>query len=109
MPGLTFSVESAEAIPFAAAPTIAFRLRVVNPNASQVIQSVALRCQILIEASRRHYNAGERQGLRDLFGEPERWSQNAQLLEAGPLGEKEFQAIRDRWEECAPRTWIGQI
>ena len=40
---------------------------------------------------------------------PERWSQNAQLLEAGPLGEKEFQAIRDRWEECAPRTWIGQI
>jgi aryl-alcohol dehydrogenase-like predicted oxidoreductase len=40
---------------------------------------------------------------------PERWSQNAQVLEAGPLGEKEFQAIRDRWEECAPRTWIGQI
>jgi aryl-alcohol dehydrogenase-like predicted oxidoreductase len=40
---------------------------------------------------------------------PERWSQNAQVLEAGPLSEKEFQAIRDRWEECAPRTWIGQI
>jgi hypothetical protein len=80
MPGLTFSVESAEAIPFAAAPTIAFRLRVVNPNASQVIQSVALRCQILIEASRRHYNAGERQGLRDLFGEPERWSQTLRAL-----------------------------
>jgi aryl-alcohol dehydrogenase-like predicted oxidoreductase len=40
---------------------------------------------------------------------PERWSQNARLLEAGSLGGKEFQSIRERWEECAPRTWIGQI
>jgi aryl-alcohol dehydrogenase-like predicted oxidoreductase len=40
---------------------------------------------------------------------PERWSQNARLLEAGPLTEFEFRAIRDRWEECAPRIWIGQI
>jgi aryl-alcohol dehydrogenase-like predicted oxidoreductase len=40
---------------------------------------------------------------------PERWRENARLLEAGPLNENEFQAIRERWEECAPRTWIGQI
>ena len=40
---------------------------------------------------------------------PERWEQNARLLEAGPLSDAEFQAIHDRWEECAPRTWIGQI
>ncbi|HST31563.1 MAG TPA: aldo/keto reductase [Chthoniobacterales bacterium] len=40
---------------------------------------------------------------------PERWRENAQLLEAGPLDQTEFQAIRERWEECAPRTWIGQI
>jgi aryl-alcohol dehydrogenase-like predicted oxidoreductase len=40
---------------------------------------------------------------------PARWRENALLLEAGPLSESEFQAIRDRWEECAPRTWIGQI
>ncbi len=40
---------------------------------------------------------------------PERWSENARLLDAGPLSKQEFQAIRDRWEECAPRTWIGQI
>ena len=40
---------------------------------------------------------------------PERWEQNAKLLEAGPLSDAEFRAIRDRWEECAPRTWIGQI
>ena len=40
---------------------------------------------------------------------PERWAENARLLEAGPLNDPEFQGIRERWEECAPRTWIGQI
>jgi len=40
---------------------------------------------------------------------PERWQQNARLLESGPLSEAEFAAIRHRWEEYAPRTWIGQI
>ncbi len=40
---------------------------------------------------------------------PERWRENARLLEAGPLDDPEFQRIRERWEECAPRTWIGQI
>jgi aryl-alcohol dehydrogenase-like predicted oxidoreductase len=40
---------------------------------------------------------------------PERWQENAQLIEAGPLNEQEFQSIRHRWEEVAPRIWIGQI
>jgi aryl-alcohol dehydrogenase-like predicted oxidoreductase len=40
---------------------------------------------------------------------PERWTQNAKLLKAGPLDEPTFRKIRERWEECAPRTWIGQI
>jgi aryl-alcohol dehydrogenase-like predicted oxidoreductase len=40
---------------------------------------------------------------------PERWEQNAKLLEAGPLDEPTFRNIRERWEECARRTWIGQI
>jgi len=39
---------------------------------------------------------------------PERWEQNAKLLEAGPLKEAEFQAIRHRWEDVAPRIWVGQ-
>jgi aryl-alcohol dehydrogenase-like predicted oxidoreductase len=39
---------------------------------------------------------------------PERWRENAKLLEAGPLNGAEFQAIQDRWEEYAPKTWIGQ-
>jgi aryl-alcohol dehydrogenase-like predicted oxidoreductase len=39
---------------------------------------------------------------------PERLKQNAKLIAAGPLSEEEFQAIRHRWEEVAPRIWVGQ-
>jgi Family of unknown function (DUF6084) len=74
VPGLTFTVENAEAIPFAASPTIAFRLRVMSQPV-EPIQNIALHCQIRIEAQRRRYTSAERHGLRDLFGEPDRWSQ----------------------------------
>ncbi len=80
MPGLNFTLERAEAVPFAAAPTIAFTLRVTNLNLTQAIQSIALRSQILIEATRRHYTPEERHNLRDLFGEPDRWSQTLRSL-----------------------------
>lgn len=40
---------------------------------------------------------------------PERWEANARLLAAGPLTEPEFTSIRHRWEEVAPRIWIGQV
>ncbi|MGI8819861.1 MAG: aldo/keto reductase [Chthoniobacterales bacterium] len=39
---------------------------------------------------------------------PERWQENALMLEAGGLNEAEFAAIRDRWDDIAPRTWVGQ-
>lgn len=39
---------------------------------------------------------------------PERWLENAKLIEAGPLSDAEFSVIRERWEEIAPNTWIGQ-
>ena len=80
MPVLTFAVERAEAVPFAAGPTLAFQLRVANNLNEETIQSVALRCQILIDASRRRYQPKERDGLRDLFGEPDRWSQTLRPL-----------------------------
>jgi len=40
---------------------------------------------------------------------PERCQQNAKLLEEGTLDEAFFREIRERWEECAPQTWIGQV
>ena len=39
---------------------------------------------------------------------PERWSQNAAHLEAGPLPAREFETIRARWREAAEASWAGQ-
>lgn len=80
MPDLNFQVESVEAVAFAVAPLLVFKLRVTNANAGELIQTVALRCQIQIEPTRRHYNAEEQNQLLDLFGEPERWSQTLRTM-----------------------------
>lgn len=40
---------------------------------------------------------------------PERWQQNAALLNAGPLTQDQFEEIRARWREVADSSWIGQI
>lgn len=40
---------------------------------------------------------------------PDRLNQNVELLRTGPLDREHFEQIRQRWEEFAPRTWIGQI
>jgi aryl-alcohol dehydrogenase-like predicted oxidoreductase len=39
---------------------------------------------------------------------PDRWSQNAALLDAGPLDRETFQAIRARWQAVATPEWLGQ-
>jgi len=39
---------------------------------------------------------------------PERCQENARLLESSPLPQNEYNAIRDRWDVIAPKTWIGQ-
>jgi hypothetical protein len=80
MPDLDIAVESAEPVPFAAAPMLGFKLRVTNRNPEEVIHTVVLRCQIQIEVSRRHYSAPDQERLRDLFGEPERWGQTLRNL-----------------------------
>jgi hypothetical protein len=68
-------VESVSVVPFAAVPLLSFRIAVANATSGQPIFSVALRCQIQIEVTRRRYAAGEQERLLDLFGEPERWGQ----------------------------------
>jgi hypothetical protein len=79
MPDLNFHVEGAAPERFAAAPLLAFKLRVseaVAPGAGPTsIHAVVLRCQIRIEPSRRSYTVPERERLSDLFGTPERWGQ----------------------------------
>lgn len=80
MPDLSFRVESAEVAQFTATPQIVLKLRVTNADADQTIHSVALRCQIQMEVTRRRYSPREQEKLIDLFGEPERWSQTLRNL-----------------------------
>ena len=80
MPDLSFKVEGANVVPFAAAPMLAFKLRVQNGVASETIHSVVLRCQIQIDVTRRRYTEEEQKRMLDLFGEPERWSQTLRSL-----------------------------
>ena len=80
MPDLSYEIEDAAAVPFAVAPTIGFKLRIDNANETETIHSVALRGQIRIEVTKRRYTPEEQAGMRDLFGEPERWSQTLRSL-----------------------------
>lgn len=75
MPDLKFHIEGAEAVAFAAQPLLALKLRVDNSNAEETIHTITLRAQIQIEANRRRYSPEEKKRLRDLFDEPDRWSQ----------------------------------
>ncbi len=75
MPDLDFRVERAAPVPFGATPLMAFHIGVTNADPEEAIYSVALRCQIQIEATRRRYSPEEKERLLDLFGEPERWGQ----------------------------------
>jgi hypothetical protein len=80
MPDLSFSVESAAAIPFAAAPTIALKLRITNADPAETIHTVVLRCQIQLEVARRSYSPAEQAQMLELFGAPERWGQTLRSM-----------------------------
>jgi hypothetical protein len=80
MPDLSFQIEKAEATTFTAAPQLAFKLRLTNASAAEMIHTVALRCQIQIEVTRRRYSEKDQESLLDLFGEPDRWGQTLRSL-----------------------------
>ena len=71
-PALDFAVESAEAVRFAAAPTVAFRLRIAT---DKPVRSLALNAQIRIAPARRRYSARDEQRLVELFGPPGQWGE----------------------------------
>lgn len=80
MPDLDFAIDGVEVVAYAAAPLLHFRLRVTNADPAESIHTVALRCQINIDATHRHYTADEERSLRDLFGDPDRWSQTLRTM-----------------------------
>ncbi|MFF3327500.1 DUF6084 family protein [Streptomyces sp. NPDC002889] len=72
MTELGFTCTGVRADPYAAGPTLVFRLRITASDQAQV-HALALRCQIRIEPARRGYDKAEADGLADLFGERSRW------------------------------------
>ena len=76
-PALTFAVESAEAVRFAAAPTISFSLRV---GADAAVRSLMLSAQIRIAAPARGYDPETAERLTDLFGDPADWGRTLRSL-----------------------------
>jgi len=80
MPDLSFQIEKSEPQRFTVAPTLLFKLRIANAVANETIHSVALRCQIQLEVTRRQYSSEDQDQLRDLFGETERWGQTLKSM-----------------------------
>jgi Family of unknown function (DUF6084) len=80
MPELSFQIERAEVVQQSVSPLLAFKLLVTTSDPEQTIHTVALRCQIQIEVTRRKYSATDQVRLRDLFDEPSRWSQTLKNL-----------------------------
>ncbi|MEV3931757.1 MULTISPECIES: DUF6084 family protein [unclassified Streptomyces] len=73
MNGLGFSVLDVVAEPYTVVPQLTARLRITDGSGDPV-HAVVLHCQVRIEPQRRHYDEAEREGLRGLFGEQDRWS-----------------------------------
>ncbi|MEV4611370.1 DUF6084 family protein [Kitasatospora sp. NPDC049258] len=72
MSELGFSCTGVRADPYAAGPTLVFRLRITAADNARV-HALALRCQLRIEPAKRRYGPAEAAGLANLFGEPARW------------------------------------
>ena len=79
VPDLDFAVEGAEALTFAASPSLLFKLRIENLG-KEPIRSVALSTQVRIAATQRHYDSAEQERLLELFGEPSRWKDTLRSL-----------------------------
>jgi len=69
---LTIRAVGARTEPHAAVPTLVFDLA-LEESTGQLVESIALRCQIRIEPHRRRYSPEEERNLIELFGESPRW------------------------------------
>jgi hypothetical protein len=70
LPRLAFAVESAAAVRFAAAPTIAF---ILGLESDRPVRSLSLNAQIRIVPTRRGYDLADEERLVELFGTADRW------------------------------------
>jgi hypothetical protein len=79
MSHLLFEALGARPEPYAAVPTLVFRLGITETTGEQV-HAVALKTQIQIEPRRRHYAPPEEERLLELFDRPHRWGETLKTL-----------------------------
>ena len=79
MSPLEFQILGARAEPYAAVPTLLFRVG-LKDVADRRIHAVALRCQVQIETQKRQHSDSEAGRLQELFGPRERWGQTLRSL-----------------------------
>jgi uncharacterized protein DUF6084 len=72
VPELDLEVISAGAEPDTLIPILNFRIR-IRESEGRRVDAISLRCQIMVQATRRTYAPGEQDALLDLFGKPARW------------------------------------
>ena len=60
MPDLSFTVESAESVPFAAAPTLVVQAARKNAEPDETIHTVVLRARSRLKSTRRRYSDAEK-------------------------------------------------
>jgi hypothetical protein len=82
---LRFACVGARPEPYAAGPTLLFRLR-ISADGERRVHSIALRCQLRIEPRGRVYTPEEQVRLGDLFGEPSRWGETLNPLQLATVG-----------------------
>ena len=80
MAKLIFECGEVSAAPYAATPTLLFRLTITE-GLGERVGAIALRCQIWIEPHRRRYSEDETRRLHDLFGDTERWAETVKPIQ----------------------------
>lgn len=79
-PDLVFDCLGARSDPYAAGPTLDFRLRITETTGER-IHAIALRVQLRIEPQKRRYADHEAQQLDGLFGDRARWADTQRPLQ----------------------------
>ena len=80
MPELVFDCIDVRADPYAAGPTLVFKLR-ISETAGVRVHAIALRVQLRIEPQKRRYTPAEARQLNDLFGDTSRWAETLKPLQ----------------------------
>lgn len=79
MPDLNFRVEEAGVLPYAASPSLVFKLQIEN-RGGEDIRSIMLKTQVQIVPLLRHYNGHEKERLFELYGPPAHWATSLKTL-----------------------------